>query len=101
MQAARRLAAVVVVALSVVLAAREANQPQPTFRMVIDYVTTDAIARNARGQFVANLTKADFEVFEDGVRQAIASLTLVQGGRVHNPGRLRSLFTRPLATAKG
>ena len=101
MQAALRLAALLILTLSVALPARERDQPQPTFRLAIDYVTTDAIARNARGQFVANLTKADFEVFEDGVRQAIASLTLVQGGRVHNPGRLRSLFTRPLATAKG
>ena len=84
MKAALRLAALLILTLSVALSARQPGQPQPTFRMVIDYVTTDAIARNARGQFVANLTKADFEVFEDGVRQEIASLTLVQGGRVHN-----------------
>ncbi len=44
----------------------------------------DAIVRNSRDQFVADLTKDDFEVFEDGVKQDIASLTLVHGGRVHN-----------------
>ncbi len=44
----------------------------------------DAIVRNNQDQFVADLTKDDFEVFEDGVKQEIASLTLVHGGRVHN-----------------
>ncbi len=33
---------------------------------------------------MADLSKDDFEVFEDGVKQDIASLTLVHGGRVHN-----------------
>jgi VWFA-related protein len=57
---------------------------QPTFRVAIDFVTMDAIVRNAQDQFVADLTKNDFEIFEDGVKQDIASLTLVHGGRVHN-----------------
>ena len=58
--------------------------PSATFRVAIDYVTTDVIARNNQDQFVADLTKNDFEVFEDGVKQEITSLTLVHGGRVHN-----------------
>lgn len=58
--------------------------PAATFRVAIDYVTTDVIARNNRDQFVADLTRGDFEVFEDGVKQDITSLTLVHGGRVHN-----------------
>ena len=57
---------------------------RPTFRVAIDYVTTDVIARNQQDQFVADLTKDDFELFEDGVKQDITSLTLVHGGRVHN-----------------
>jgi VWFA-related protein len=57
---------------------------QPTFRVAIDFVTMDAIVRNAQDQFVADLNKDDFEVYEDGVKQEIASLTLVHGGRVHN-----------------
>ena len=52
--------------------------------MAIDYVTTDVIARNNQDQFVADLTKGDFEVYEDGVKQDITGLTLVHGGRVHN-----------------
>jgi VWFA-related protein len=57
---------------------------QPTFRVAIDFVTMDAIVRNAQDQFVADLNKDDFEIYEDGVKQEIASLTLVHGGRVHN-----------------
>jgi len=61
-----------------------APKSQATFRVAIDYVTTDVIARNTQDQFVADLTKGDFEIYEDGVKQDITSLTLVHGGRVHN-----------------
>ena len=57
---------------------------QPTFRVAIDLVTTDVIARDDTGQFVADLKKDDFQIFEDGVRQEIATFTLVHGGRVLN-----------------
>lgn len=57
---------------------------KPTFQVQVNYVTTDVIARNDQGQFVANLTKDDLEVYEDGVRQEVASFTLVHGGRVIN-----------------
>jgi VWFA-related protein len=62
----------------------QAPKSQATFRVAIDYVTTDVIARNQQDQFVADLTKNDFELYEDGVKQEITSLTLVHGGRVHN-----------------
>jgi VWFA-related protein len=57
---------------------------QPTFRVNIDLVTMDAIVRNNQDQFVADLTKDDFVVLEDGVPQDVTSFTLVHGGRVHN-----------------
>ena len=57
---------------------------QPTFRRTIEFVTMDAIVRNDRDQFVADLSKDEFEIFEDGVKQTIQSMTLVHGGRVHN-----------------
>ena len=56
----------------------------PTFRVTVDLVTNDVIARDARGQFVADLKKDDFEIYEDGVLQTVASLVLVHGGRVSN-----------------
>lgn len=59
-----------------------APQPgQPTFRVAVDLVTTDVIVRDGKGQFVADLKSSDFDVFEDGVKQEIASLVLIHGGR--------------------
>jgi len=57
---------------------------QPTFQVQVNLVTTDVIARDKNGQFVADLEKGEFEVYEDGVQQDIASLVLVHGGRVFN-----------------
>lgn len=57
---------------------------RPTFTRFIDLVTTDVIVRDGAGQFVADLTKDDFEVFEDDVPQEIASVQLVHGGRTFN-----------------
>jgi VWFA-related protein len=42
------------------------------------------IVRDSKGQFVADLKKDDFDVFEDGVPQTVASIILVHGGRVNN-----------------
>ena len=58
--------------------------PEQPFRVAIDLVTTDVIVRDARDTFIADLTKDDFEVYEDGVKQSMASMTLVHGGRVLN-----------------
>jgi hypothetical protein len=61
-----------------------ASQQRPTFRVAVDLVTTDVIVRDDKGQFLADLTKGDFEVLEDGVKQDIASLVLIHGGRLFN-----------------
>ncbi len=57
---------------------------KPTFRTFVDLVTTDVIVRDGNGQFVADLTKEEFEVLEDGVKQEVASVQLVHGGRTFN-----------------
>lgn len=57
---------------------------QPTFRVAVDLVTTDVIVRDGKGQFVADLKGSDFEVFEDSVKQDVASLVLIHGGRAFN-----------------
>jgi VWFA-related protein len=59
-------------------------QDKPTFTVQVDLVTADAIVRDAKGQFVSDLTKDDFELYEDSVRQDLATMTLVHGGRVTN-----------------
>jgi VWFA-related protein len=59
-------------------------QQSPTFRVQVDLVTTDVLVRDDRGNFVPDLRKDDFEVYEDGVIQDISSMTVVTGGRVTN-----------------
>jgi VWFA-related protein len=65
--------------------AQPAQQGQkPVFRVAVDLVTTDAIVRDRQGQFVADLKKDDFEIYEDGVKQDIISMILSHGGRIYN-----------------
>ena len=59
-------------------------QEKPTFKVQVDLVTNDVIVRDEKGNFIPDLKKEDFEVFEDGVKQDIASMTVVTGGRVTN-----------------
>src|SRR3954454_2222430 len=55
-------------------------------RRSFDIVSTDVIVRDNKnqGQFIANLSKGDFEVYEDGVKQDLVSFILTHGGRVYN-----------------
>jgi VWFA-related protein len=54
------------------------------FRSGVDVVTTDVIVRNSQGEFVPDLNKDEFEVYEDGVQQKVVSFILVHGGRTTN-----------------
>jgi VWFA-related protein len=57
---------------------------QPTFRVQVDLVTTDVIPRDDNGNFLSDLTKDEFEIYEDGVKQEITSMTVSHGGRIRN-----------------
>ena len=57
---------------------------QPTFRAGVTLVSTDVIARDQAGRFVADLTKDNFTLLEDDQPQAISSFALVRGGRTYN-----------------
>ena len=57
---------------------------QPTFRADVTLITNDVIVRDSRGQFVSDLTRDEFAIYEDGVAQEVASLVLIQGGRAYN-----------------
>ena len=64
--------------------AASAQNQTPTFTASVDLVRTDAIVRDGRGQFIADLKPAEFEVYEDGAKQQIVSLTMIHGGREYN-----------------
>ncbi len=53
------------------------KQPTPTFKVRVEYVEVDAIVHDKEGRFVGDLKKEDFEVLEDGKRQQIANLEMV------------------------
>jgi VWFA-related protein len=58
--------------------ATDAQDPQPTFRAGVNAVSVDAIVTTRDGTLVDDLTADDFEVFEDGTREAIESFDLVR-----------------------
>jgi len=69
--------------LTAALLAQAAPQPaRQAIRSGVTYVSTDVVVRNERGQFVADLARTDFDVFEDGVQQEIVTFVLTHGGRV-------------------
>jgi len=90
MSARQRAACSVLLAvgmLSAALAARQGGSPQAdppsrqnpavTFKVEINYVEVDAVVMDREGRFVADLAREDFEVFEDGKRQSVASFGLI------------------------
>jgi len=61
------------------------QQQTPTFRSTAELVTTDVIVRDSKSdQFIADLKPGDFDILEDGVKQELASMVLIHGGRAYN-----------------
>src|SRR5438128_3602308 len=60
------------------------QQGTPNFRVQIDAVTMDVVVKDDQGRFVPDLKKDEFEIYEDGVKQEITSMTMSHGGRVTN-----------------
>src|SRR5690349_2162338 len=69
----------------------------PTFSSSVDLVSLDVSVRDARGQFVATLEPADFEIYEDGIRQTVETFALMHGGRMF----LSTAATAAAATREG
>ena len=66
-----------VVAAGLAVAAQTPPAPQLTFRLETNYVEVDAVVTDARGNFVRDLWRDDFEVLEDGKARAIDAFSLV------------------------
>src|SRR5262245_39231066 len=60
------------------------QQTREVIRRSVDLVTSDVIVRDDQGLFVSSLSKADFDVYEDGVKQDLVTFVLTHGGRVIN-----------------
>ena len=54
----------------------------PIFRVTTDIIPIDVYPRDAKGQFIPNLNKDDFQIFEDGVEQPILNFATAIGGQV-------------------
>lgn len=81
----RRLAVSLCVAMlaAELLSAQQQAQPSTsdappiTFRAEVNYIETDALVTDRKGNVVKDLTRDDFEVREDGKPQTISSFSLV------------------------
>jgi len=74
------------IAAGAILSAQTPSVPQkpgqqPTFRAITEAVYTDVIVRDKRGQFIPDLRRDEFRVFEDGVEQVLTLFMPVIGGR--------------------
>jgi VWFA-related protein len=66
-------------------AAPQQEAARPDFRVSVDLITTDMIPRDQKNdQFIADLKPEEIEIYEDGVKQKIASIELVHGGRAYS-----------------
>jgi VWFA-related protein len=61
-----------------------APQSKPTFKVSVDLVTSDIIVRDEKGNFIPDLKQDEFEIYEDGVKQDVISMSVIAGGRVTN-----------------
>ena len=57
--------------------AQQQPAPSVTFQVEVNFVDIDAVVTDERGNFVADLTKDDFELFDDGKPQEISTFSLV------------------------
>ena len=75
----RAICVITAIAAVVLVAAPLAQQPAPsaTFQVQVDFVDIDAVVTDERGNFVAGLTKDDFELLDDGKPQEISAFSLV------------------------
>src|SRR5947207_515046 len=92
---ARIAAAAVVCCAVATIVAQDIRVPSipPRFTATIDYVAVNARVLDRDGRPVRDLTQDDFSVFEDGVRQAISTFSVVD---IPEPPRSRAA-TAPVA----
>ena len=66
------------------------SQPTPTFKADVNLVEVHAVVTDERGDFVRDLTRDDFEIYESGQRQQPTVFQLVDLPTVE-PGRAAAI----------
>ena len=69
--------AIAAVALLTGPAAQQTQTPAVTFQVEVNFVDIDAVVTDERGNFVSDLSKDDFELFEDGKPQTIEAFSYI------------------------
>jgi len=54
------------------------QQPPPVVRSFVNEVLVPVVVRDAQGHAVGNLTKDDFQVFDNGKPQTISGFTIIK-----------------------
>ena len=60
--------------------ARRSDPQSTTFDTATTAMVVDVVARDRHGQLVTDLSEHDFELYEDGVRQAVGSFSVASRG---------------------
>ena len=76
------------------------SQP-PVFRANVESVDVDVIVTDGKGRFVTELTAADFEIYEDGVRQDVRTFSFVDLPTSHRAIDSKEVAPRAGAVAEG
>ena len=56
---------------------QQAGPQTPTFRVSVDYVEVDVLVTDSQGNYVRDLKKEDFQIFEDGKPQTLSNFVSV------------------------
>jgi VWFA-related protein len=58
-------------------AGQQAGPQTPTFRVSVDYVEVDVLVTDSQGNYIRDLKKEDFQIFEDGKPQTLSNFVSV------------------------
>ena len=99
----QRVAVALVLAVGVTAAPR-AQQQQPPFRAETRLVVLHATVRNSRGEFVTNLDRSAFTVYQNGKKQPITvfsgeDIPVSMGLLIDNSGSMRTIRSKVEAAA--
>src|SRR5262245_8696247 len=73
-------------AILLVAASAGETQQMPPIRTTVDEVVLDVVVRDKKGKQVRELGSGDFEVLDNGIKQTIRAVRLVEGKEATGKG---------------